>query len=165
MVIAAIFSGCANTPTRQATVDSRPPRLQLTVGVPPSMSILRDEEISEAFAYRVSSILKEQGLRGRIRYVDDWEKPVPDIPVLAIELREWRVDRSGFVDCTFTASINTPAGSRRLGVFTGTSIMTWARRDWFARMDGFEDAARDAISTLAARLEQSGALNQATRGM
>jgi hypothetical protein len=161
--LACLFVSCAGTSTRQSTMDDRPPRLQVKVNVPPTMSVLRDEEIEEAFAYRVSSMLKEQGIRGRIRYVDEWETPAPNVPVLAIDLMEWRVDRGGLVDCTFTATINTPNGSKRLGVFSGTSIMTWSRRDWFSRSEGFEDAARDAISTLGKRLLESGLFEQPAR--
>jgi hypothetical protein len=154
----ALF-GCASTstPTRENTAgNGRPARLQLVVTVPPGMSIIRDDEIAEAFAYRVSSILHEQGFRGRIKYVFEGEKADPTVPILDIGLREWRVDRTGSVDCTFTASLNTPRGSQNLGIFTGTTLMTWSRPDWFARAEGFEDAARDAISDLAPKIQRSG---------
>lgn len=162
LVAAALVSGCA-TASQSAADNGRPVRLQLTVGVPPSMSILYEEEVADAFAYRVSSILHEQGFRGRIRYVDRWSKPDPATPVLAVELREWRVDRVGFVDCTFTAALRSADGEKSLGLFTGTSLMTWRRRDWFARAEGFEDAARDAITNLAARLEETGYLDRPVR--
>jgi hypothetical protein len=156
LLVGAIFAGCSSSPTRTNTSDHRPARLQLVVTVPPSMSIIRDEEISEAFAYRVSSILHEQGFRGRIKYLDEGESPEPNVPVLEVGLREWRVDRIGNVDCTFTASLKSPRENKNLGIFSGTSMMTWSRRDWFARADGFEEAARDAITDLASRIEQSG---------
>ena len=38
--------------------------------------------------------------------------------------------------------------------------MTRSRRDWFARTEGFEDAARDAVTNLAARLQQTGLLDR-----
>lgn len=156
-LIGVALFGCASTSTRENTTgNGRPARLQLVVTVPPGMSIIRDEEISEAFAYRVSSILHEQGFRGRIRYMFEGETPDPNVPVLDIGLREWRVDRIGSVDCTFTASLKSPRGSQNLGIFTGTSLMTWSRRDWFARAEGFEEAARDAISDLAPRIQKSG---------
>lgn len=157
-----LIAGCAAT-RQNVSENGRPVRLQLTVGVPPSMSILYEEEVADAFAYRVSSILHEQGFRGRIHYVDRWSKPDAAIPVLAVELREWRVDRAGFVDCTFTANLQSPDGQKSLGLFTGTSLMTWRRRDWFSRAEGFDDAARDAITNLAARLEETGYLDRPPR--
>jgi hypothetical protein len=155
------LGGCAST--RQNTAEIRPVRLQLAVDVPPNMSILYDEEIAEAFGYRVSAVLHEEGMRGRIRYLDRWETPQPDVPLLTAQLREWRVDRTGTVDCTFTASIQLGGETKALGLFTGTSFMTWPRHDWYARAEGFEDAARDAVGTLATRLEQSGFLNRTGR--
>jgi len=162
LIATGLISGCATTGQNVAE-NGRPVRLQLAVGVPPSMSILYEEEVADAFAYRVSSILHEQGFRGRIHYVDRWNKPDAGIPVLAVELREWRVDRAGFVDCTFTANLQSPDGRQSLGLFTGTSMMTWQRRDWFARAEGFEDAARDAITNLASRMERTGYLDRPVR--
>jgi hypothetical protein len=159
VVLMANFAGCATT-GRNTAADDRPARLQVTVGVPPTMSMLYREEIAEAFGYRVSAYLHEQGFRGRIRYIDEWETPNPERPVLAVELQEWRVDRAGFVDCTFTASLATMGARQNLGVFHGTSFMTWPRRDWYARAEGFEEAARDAVTNLAARLEQTGMLDR-----
>lgn len=156
--VGAVLAGCATSHTQQNTAaNNRPVRMQLTVDLPASMFTIYDQEIAEAFAYRVASILHEQGFRGRIKYIDDGNF-VPNAPVLAVNLQEWRVDRIGNVDCTFTAAIRGPRGEQRLGIFSGTAIMIWPRRDWYARAEGFEDAARQAITELADRLEQSGVL-------
>lgn len=122
------------------------------------MNLLRDDYVAEAFAYRVSSALHEQGLRGRIRYVDFPDDVKPEVPTLEIMLQEWRVDRIGNVDCTFSAQLKTPSGTRNLGFFSGTSMMLWSRRDWFARRDGFEEAARDALGNLGAKMLNTGLL-------
>jgi hypothetical protein len=159
LVAGCALAACAST-TRQNTA-GRPARLQLVVSIPPSMSFLHEEEISEAFGYRVISALHEQGLRGHIRYVDDsFAAPSPETPTLLLNLLEWRVNRSGFVDCAFTAALEAGGARRELGAFSGTSLMTWSRRDWFARAEGFEDAARDAVTNLAARLQQTGLLDR-----
>lgn len=154
---ACVLTSCASTgPSPSARQNDRPVRLQIVVDVPPTMNILREEEVEDAFAYRVISALREQGLRGRIRYIEWGEQPDPTVPSLAIFLHEWRVDRVGSVDCTFNATLQTPNGKRNLGLFSGTSLMMWSRRDWFARSEGFESAARDALSNLAPRILQSG---------
>lgn len=56
LVASGLINGCATTGQNVAE-NARPVRLQFTVGVPPSMSILYEEEVADAFAYRVSSIL------------------------------------------------------------------------------------------------------------
>jgi len=154
---ACVLTSCASTsPSRSVRNPDRPVRLQIVVDVPPTMNILREEEVEDAFAYRVISALREQGLRGRMRYIEWGEQADPTVPALAIHLHEWRVDRTGSVDCTFNATLQTPNGNRNLGLFSGTSLMMWSRRDWFARSEGFESAARDALSNLAPRILQSG---------
>lgn len=158
---ALVFAGCAFAPMSARTSVSnpaRPVRLQMTVTVPASMNLLRQEDVSEAFAYRVSAALHEQGLRGHIHYVEQGDDPAPNVPVLAIMLHEWRVDMTGNVDCTFTARLETPSGARDLGIFNGTSMMTWSRHNWFDRQNDFESAAQDALSNLGQRILQTGLL-------
>jgi hypothetical protein len=155
-----LFSACAttsSTPVRGTTAafPEHAPRLQLTVDVPPSMNLLIQEDVSEAFAYRVMSTLHEQGFRGRIRYVERGETPIAGVPVLAVTLREWRVDGLGNVDCIFTAAVESPNGNRNLGVFSGTAMMTWSRRNWMDRQRDFEEAARDALSNLEQRIVET----------
>lgn len=156
VVMGMAVGGCAST--RQNTANQRPARLQLTVDANPIMSPLYEDEIAEAFAYRVSSSLHEQGFRGRIQYVERWETPRPNVPVLALSLMEWRVDRTGAVDCTFNATLTGNGQTQRLGFYHGNSFMVWPRRDWYARAQGYEEAVRDAVGTLAQRIEQSGLL-------
>jgi hypothetical protein len=158
---ALLFGACAATPTRSTTAAHRPIRLQMTVDVPPTMNLLVQEDVAEAFAYRVSAALHEQGLRGRIRYVERGDTLAPDVPVLAVMLREWRVDRLGSVDCVFTANLQTPAGSRNLGAFSGTAMMRWSRPGWYDRQQDFEEAAQDALSNLGRRIMQTGLLPDA----
>lgn len=154
---ACVLTSCASNGTsRSARNNDRPVRLQIVVEVPPTMNILREEEVEDAFAYRVITALREQGLRGRMRFIEWGDQPEPNVPVLAIFLHEWRVDRIGNVDCTFNATLQTPNGTRNLGLFSGTSLMMWSRRDWFARAEGFESAARDALGNLGPRILQSG---------
>ncbi len=159
------FAACTSTPTSgsaETAKANRPVRLQVTVDVPPSIDILRDDDIAEAFAYRVSSALHEQGIKGRIRYVEFGDDLTAGAPVLAIMLREWRVDRIGGVNCIFSATLKNGSTSKELGLFSGSSMMIWSRRDWYARQEGFEDAAADALNNLGARVLKSGLLPEMT---
>lgn len=162
--LAFLFAGLAalGTSATAASVEKpadqtpRPVRLQVRVELPFSMNPLRDDDIAEAFAHRVITALHEQGFKGRIKYVEDGDSTKESIPALDIRIFEWRVNRLGNTDCTFSASLKSPRGQKDLGMFSGTSLMTWSRRDWFARADSFDDAASDAMNNLKARLDATG---------
>jgi hypothetical protein len=139
----------------------RPVRLQVRVDLPFSMNPIRDDDIAEAFAHRVVTALHEQGFRGRIKYVENGDRLDETAPVLDVRILEWRVNRLGQTDCVFSAHLKSPRGEKALGIFSGTSIMTWLRRDWFARADSFDDAARDALGNLKARIDATGLVEQA----
>lgn len=131
---------------------ARPVALQVVVSMPPSMRPWLDDDIAEAFADRISSALHEQGLRGEIAYVTSFDHPASDRPLLSVNLIEWRRDRVGMVDCTFSAELSSPKGHENLGLFTGTGLAMFSRRDWFGRAEPYEDAARDALSHLYQRI-------------
>lgn len=157
IALIALCLGCAALPLHAASKkdQARPSRLQVTVSVPPSINSLRDDDIADAFAYRVATVLHEQGFKGHIQYVDSYDSPKSEVPVLEINLIEWRVDRTGNVDCTFSANLRGPAGQKNLGLFSGTSMMLWPRHDIFARADGFEQAARGALGDLAKKIAET----------
>lgn len=146
---------------KPADQSPRPVRLQVRVDLPFSLNPIRDDDIAEAFAHRVVTALHEQGFRGRIKYVENGEAINETVPVLDVRIFEWRVNRLGQTDCVFSATLKSPRGAQGLGMFSGTSIMTWMRRDWFARADSFDDAARDALGNLKARLDATGLIEPA----
>lgn len=152
----ASLAPSANALEKPADKTPRPIRLQVRVDLPFSMNPIRDDDVAEAFAHRVITALHEQGFRGRIRYVEDGDRLDETAPVLDIRIFEWRVSRLSQTDCVFSAALKSPRGEKNLGMFSGTSIMTWLRRDWFARADSFDDAARDALDNLKARIDATG---------
>jgi hypothetical protein len=155
------FATAAQAIEKSADKTPRPIRLQLQVDLPFSLNTFRNDDIAEAFAHRVVTALHEQGFQGRIKYVENGETLADSLPVLAINIFEWRVNRGGGTDCTFSASLKSPRGEKSLGMFSGMSMMTWLRRDWFARADSFEEAASDALSNLKARLDATGLIEPA----
>jgi hypothetical protein len=156
--LVALAAPVTSATEKSADRTPRPVRLQVQVGLPFSMNVLRNDDIAEAFAHRVVTALHEQGFRGRIKYVENGDPLDPALPLLDINIFEWRVNRLGHTDCTFSALLKSPRGEKNLGMFSGTSMMTWLRRDWFARADSFEDAAADALTNLKARLDATGLL-------
>ncbi len=155
------FATTAPALEKPADQNARPVRLQLRVDLPFSMNPIRDDDIAEAFAHRVVTALHEQGFRGRIKYVENGDTLNETVPVLDIRIYEWRVNRIGHTDCVFSAAVHGPRGEKNLGMFSGTSIMTWLRRDWFARADSFDDAARDALGNLKTRIDATGLVEPA----
>ncbi len=155
------FAPSAAALEKPADQTPRPIRLQLRVDLPFSLNRIRDDDVAEAFAHRVVTALHEQGFHGRIKYVENGDKLDETAPVLDVRIFEWRVNRMGNTDCVFSATLKSPRGEKNLGMFSGTSMMTWLRRDWFARADSFDDAARDALGNLKARLDATGLIEQA----
>src|SRR5947209_5281742 len=86
--------GCSSVATRHTDAPpGQPPVLPGRVNLPPSMmSIVREDNISEAFGYRVASAPHEQGIHGRIHYIEPGDAPVPNVPLVDGMLHEWRVD-------------------------------------------------------------------------
>lgn len=162
---AALLAPAASALTAEKPADQspRPVRLQLRVDLPFSLNPIRDDDIAEAFAHRVVTALHEQGFRGRIKYLENGDPLNATVPVLDVRILEWRVNRTGSTDCVFAATLKSPRGEKNLGMFSGTSMMTWLRRDWFARADSFDDAARDALSNLKARLDATGLIEPAAQ--
>ena len=152
--VGAFLTGCASVPAQKDPL--HPVRLQVSVTVPPTMNLWRSDEIAEAFGYRVCSQLHEEGIGGRLKYVESYDDVDATIPTLSINLIEWRVNRVGNVDCTFGAVLSGPLGKKDLGLFSGSSFMLWPRHDIFARSDSFEDAAHSAMEELSKRIEASG---------
>jgi hypothetical protein len=156
--IAALLSptAAANSPAPPAPVTraepSRPTVLQVTVDMPASMRPLISDEIARAFADRVADALRRQGCKAKIHYVASPDDAKADQPRLAIHLLEWRTDHVGYVNCTFAADLSSPQGKKDLGLFLGTAMMTFARHDWLARGEQFDDAAREALGDLYRRI-------------
>jgi hypothetical protein len=131
---------------------SQAPVMQITVNLPASMRPLLSDDIAEVFAGHVADSLRQHGFTAQVHYVDPFDNPPADQPLLAINLVEWQVDRSGNVNCTFSATLKTPKGRNDLGLFTGVGMGIIPRPDWFLLDDQFEDAARQALSDLYPRM-------------
>jgi hypothetical protein len=158
-------AGCQSMSSPSASARNlRPVRLQLTVDVPPTMNMIRDDDVAEAFGQTVRAALHERGFKGRIKMIEEGDEPAPGIPVLTVNLLEWRSGPGGLVDCTFGAAIKTPAGSKNLGLFSGTGLTMGGRHDWSARAEGFQSAAGSGLSDLADSLEKTGLISKVPPG-
>lgn len=144
--------GCATTQTQ---TPPSPDTVHVQVTLPPGTSPIFSDRIAEAFTDEVRHVFIQSGYKRpveNILYVDD-KTPLPN--VLLIDLLEWHFDRAGNIECRFTARLETPRGTRNLGVYYGTSLgITRAPGPWGAA-DAFEEAAQGALVDLVRAIEKS----------
>lgn len=123
--------------------------LQVDVNLPPSwLASLEGDYVSELFSDRVVVEFKRMGYEGKVNYVTEIDRRMPDDYRLELQLIEWRLNAVGNVDCSFTATLQTPGGERSLGVYTASALHSIAGRGRLWLGDSFEDAADMAIDNL-----------------
>lgn len=155
LLMAAFFAPLAATAADQAA----PPALQIAVDVPPTWRPFLEDDIADALYSRIAETFRHGGFKGETALLDRSDKPAPGVPFLQITLMEWRINRIGNVDCTFSASITTGGKETNLGLFNGTS-MQWISgpdRRW-ALQRGLDDSAASAIKDLYRKLTDQGLL-------
>ena len=129
--------------------------MQLTVNVPPSLRQWVTDEIAQTLAVRTAEALHQHGYKAKVKYLDSLTEPAQDKPLLTITMIDWQTELSGIVDCTFAATLSTPRGNIDLGLFTGTSMQTFADGNMAVRSEQYKDAIKDALSSLYARISKT----------
>lgn len=162
----ALFAGiCAAPSAAAAPVESaaKVADLQLQVDVPPSWRPFLDDDVADALARVLQTSFRRRGYRGVVDYLEEGRRaPNPDLPLLVVRLHEWRITRSGFADCTLSATLRTGGQKLDLGIVSNQE-MTWIRersRFGLAQVhetaDAFEDAASGAMRDLYRRIAETG---------
>ncbi|HYC70418.1 MAG TPA: hypothetical protein VEB66_04370 [Opitutaceae bacterium] len=135
--------------------------LQVIVDVPPAWSPFLEDDVAEAFAYRLQETFRRQGFVGSVAHVHRLDEPVAQVPVIEIQLTEWRIDRAGQALCSFNALLRTPQGEKRLGRVTDSAIFwpssggRWGIQRRLEASDALEDAAERALRDLYERVAKS----------
>jgi hypothetical protein len=163
LILYATFAAAAFAGPSPTSVAPHP-KLALVVNVPPSMHPFRDDNIANAIADDVAAEFQHDGYHGLIDY--DYRSPGSsrsDVPRLELSLIEWRLTLTHSIECTFSANLITPNGTKNLGVFTGTSLVMGFRDDPFMLADDYDGAARDAIDDLYRMLANKNLLPAAPR--
>lgn len=137
-----LASGCATTRVEV------PGTMKVQVNVPPSWGLLIDDHVADAFVDRMREVFHHEGFRRPIESVRYVEDPARVPYLVTINLTDWRITRTGNVDCTFTATLRTPTTERRLGVYTNTTMRWLSGPGRFGLAQAFEDAAEGAIRDL-----------------
>jgi hypothetical protein len=139
----AAFAGCATTQHPQT-----PDTVNVQVNMPPTTSLIYADRIADAFVDEVYHVFTQAGFQRPIenmRYVDN---PDQAAYVLTINLMDWRFDRIGNIECTFTAQLQTPLGTKNLGVYSDTSLRLSRSPGPWGVADAFDEAAQGAIADL-----------------
>lgn len=144
------FAGCATTQPPPS-----PDTVHVAVNLPPTTSIIYEDRIADLFTDEVRHVFTQAGFTRpieNIRYVDH-----PDNApyVLTINLMEWRFDPLGNIACTFTANLQTPRGTRDLGVYSSTSLKLSRSPGIWGVADSFDEAAQGALGDLYRAVQKS----------
>lgn len=137
--------------------------LQLQITVPPTWRPFLADDIADSLAGILSATFQRRGFAGVVDYIEEGRRvPNPDIPLLTLNLVEWRIDRVGNAECTLTATLSVSGQRKDLGIVNQTQ-MTWIRergRFGLARRyevaDALEDAAAGAMRDLFHRVAETG---------
>lgn len=129
--------------------------LKVLVNVPPTWDLFLDDRIGDAFTEQVRAILEDEGFRGPIEGLRFVEEPARVPYLLTVNLHDWRISRSGQVACTFAATLQTPHGTRDLGLYTHTTMRCLHGPGRWGLSASFEEAAVGAIRNLCDTLTRS----------
>ncbi len=119
------------------------------------------DDITTAFAQRLDEVFHRQGFQGEIRQIALLDQPARALPLLTINLTEWRVDLVGNITCTFTGNVQTGETKRSLGIFTESAFRWMSGPGRFGLADSLGQAAEGAIRQLYDKLARSGQLTPA----
>jgi hypothetical protein len=134
------------------------PQLQITVDAPSHWRPFLSDDLAEAFGSRLPEVFRRHGYAGEVNFIDR-EAPRSAVPILAVRLINWRVDRNENAVCTFAAALTCGDRQHELGLFENTAH-GWnnhtAERWGFA--DALGDVADGALCDLATKLDETGLL-------
>lgn len=145
-----VFAGCATT--RQPP---SPDTVNVLVNLPPTTSLIYADRIAEVFTDEVRHVFNQAGFNRPVENIHRSENAEAAPYLLTINLMEWRFDRIGNIECTFTAELKTPRGTRDLGVFSGLSLGMSRSPGWWGLVDSFDEAAQSTLIDLARAIAKS----------
>jgi hypothetical protein len=130
-----------------------PSTLQIRIDVPPTWRPFLEDDVAVGLFSRISDTFKRRGFKGDMVQLDRMDQAKAGLPVLQINLMEWRISRIGNVDCTFSATFQNGGKSENLGLFNGTSMLwiSTPNHRWQIEQ-GLDDSAQSAIKDLYAKL-------------
>lgn len=155
-VLAALSAGLLATTApaaAKAAKAEKPVVLEVRVDVPPTWRPFLDDDIAEAMVARVRDTFRRHDMTGRIEDVSRFEDRAAQTARLDLNLREWRIGRTGNIECTFSAGFVTADGvEHNLGLFSATEF-SWGNHTRWQLSRAFERAAEDALDRLWRKMD------------
>ena len=140
-----LLPGCATLNTKKAEV---PGTLSVDVNLPPQWNLLWEDRITMAFVDIARDTFHREGFDRPVEEVTYFEDVDRAPYLLTVNVHEWRINRTGQVECTFTADLRTPAGTKNMGVFTNLEMWGFHGPGRFGLVHSFEKAAEGALRDL-----------------
>ena len=125
-----------------------PGTLKVQVIVPASWNILLEDHVADNFVDQVRDTFFRAGFDRPIEKLSYVEDPMKTPYLLTINLTEWRMNRVGNIDCTFSANLQTPRGSHDFGLFSNMAMRWLGGPGRFGLSQAFTDAADGALRDL-----------------
>ena len=132
-----------------------PDGLNVQVNLPPTASLIYADRIADTFTDEVRHVFRQVGFNRPIEDIRFVDNPNASSQLLTINLMDWRFDRIGNIECTFTAELTTPRGTQNFGVFSGLSLGISRSPGWWGMVDAFDEAAQRALVDLAREVVKS----------
>jgi hypothetical protein len=132
--------------------------VQVRVDVPPSLQPFQEDDVANVFVALLHEEFQRHGYAGFLRQLRPTESADPEIPLLTLNLLEWRIAHAGTVTCTFSGQLQTPDAQEKLGTFTQTSFRQMNGPGRFGLSESFNNSAEGAIGQLYERIAQTGLL-------
>ena len=156
---AALVTAALPVPAQEENAPPPGPEvLQLRIDVPVSWEPFMSDDVADAIEGHVRETFRRQGFKGTWERVDMAEKASTETPLLEVRLLQWRISRTGLVECTMAASLRSADGEEiSLGSFTATEF-SWGPEGRWETAEHFRNSAEDAARQIYRRLERGGYL-------
>jgi hypothetical protein len=130
-----------------------PITIKLQVNMPQTWNLAPGEPLPDFIAGSISEALRRAGFTLPVEALRSAEDATKVPYLLKVEVTEWGRTIDGDFNCTFAATLRTPAGERRIGVYSNT---TWAPGVIYAHSkSAYFPTRTEPIRALARDLESS----------
>lgn len=153
MILSLLGAGAAAPGGAGEPVAAQPePKLQVRVLLPPTGNPIHEDDVIDVFVGSVREAFRRQGYEGRLEDLRFRDEPVPELPLLTMRVVQWKRNRTGGIDCTFSAAVRPGGGEERsLGMFHALEMSMNVTTRWQLG-EAFRDAAEQAATDLWRRL-------------
>jgi hypothetical protein len=132
-----------------------PGTLKVQVNVPATWHWLADDRVAEPLVDQLRDTFYRAGFDRPIEQITYVEDPAKAPYLLTINLVDWRMNHAGSIDCTFSANLQTPRGTRDFGLFSDMAFNWIPGRGRYGLSQAFTQAADGALKQLCDAVAKS----------